>query len=72
METDNLQLSRYVSCVNCVLDDLHCSHADDDARMCVASRGSSNISAPRPAKVGFTNVREGVTIALTLATGPMF
>ena len=53
-----IPLSRYVSCVNCVLAVLHCSPADDDASMCVA-RGSSNISAPRPAKVGFTNVREG-------------
>ena len=56
--TDDDDLDMYVSCVNCVLAVLHCSPADDDASVCVA-RGSSNISAPRPAKVGFTNVREG-------------
>ena len=62
-------LSRFESCVNCVLTVLHCSPADDDASMCVA-RGSSNISAPRPAKVGFTNVREGSleSLALGLST----
>ena len=50
---------------------LHCSPADDDASVCVA-RGSSNISAPRPAKVGFTNVREGSLSSTgpVLGTGP--